>query len=149
MSNAIEHVRAFAGLQARLVFSLCNSCCGLKQLELNGIPKGGSLVLNNDVWGFQRHGSGVLFKAIKDGTVIDAHLGIFKAPDAFDAWRLLQYFESVGIGSAEYANASYGVATERQVEALLEKLCKEGHLVALGENGQYRLSVPTDSSPLG
>lgn len=144
MSNAIEHMRIFAEVQAGLVFTLYNPSCGLRQLELNGIPKGGSLVLNKDIWSFQRHGSGVLFKANKDGTVIDAHLGMLKAPDAFDAWRLLQYFESVGVGSVEYANVSYGVAAERQVESLLEKLCKEGHLVALG-NGLYKLSVLTDS----
>lgn len=147
MSNAIEHVRAFAATQARLVFLLCGPSCGLKQLEPNRIPKSGSLVLNNDVWGFRRHGSGVLFKSSKDGTVIDAHLGMVKVPDAFDAWRLMQYFESMGIGTAKYADVPYKVATERQVEELLEKLNKDGHLVSLGDNKLYKLVMLSTPPP--
>jgi hypothetical protein len=112
------------------------------------IPKSGSIVLNNEVWCFQRHGSGVLFKSSKDGTVIDAHLGMIKAPDAFDAWRLMQYFESMGVGIAKYDDATYEVETERQVEVLLEKLSKDGHLAALGENKLYKLVILSNPAPV-
>jgi hypothetical protein len=70
-----------------------------------------------------------------------------KVPDAFDAWRLMQYFESMGIGTAKYADVPYKVATERQVEELLEKLNKDGHLVSLGDNKLYKLVMLSTPPP--
>jgi hypothetical protein len=64
-------------------------------LFLLKIPK--SVLINTlqETWEFQKHGSGILFKGNESGKVIDAHREIIDHSEAFDSWRLSQYFESL------------------------------------------------------
>jgi hypothetical protein len=142
MSNLIEHMRKFVAIQTGLIHALCDSRGGLEQSGLDRIPRAGSLVLDDNEWYFHKHGSGVSFKAKKDGTVIDAHVETIEAPDAIDAWRLFQYFESIGVSCVECCSTSrHDVTSERQIEAMLAPLLEEGRLIALKRNGLYRLST--------
>ena len=45
-------------------------------------------------WSVTAHGLGVMFTDPKTKIVVDAHVGFIDAPNAFDAWRLVQYCES-------------------------------------------------------
>lgn len=49
----------------------------------------------NDTWAVAVHGVGVRFTGTKTEEVVDAHVGLFDFPDAFDAWRLGLYAESI------------------------------------------------------
>jgi hypothetical protein len=49
----------------------------------------------NDSWAIVVHGVGVRFTNARTEEVVDAHVGMFDFPDAFDAWRLELYAESI------------------------------------------------------
>ncbi|WP_390620931.1 DUF6896 domain-containing protein [Thalassoglobus neptunius] len=46
-------------------------------------------------WRLQAHGLGVMFTNIATNTIVDAHNEFFGSPSAFDAWRLVQFTESI------------------------------------------------------
>ncbi len=94
---------------------------------------------NDGFWEFQKHGAGVSFNETGAGTVVDAHIEMFDLPDALDAWRLVQYFESRGVEIVGYRNESFDVTNERKVEALLACLLEDGKLSTVGRGGLYRL----------
>ncbi len=56
----------------------------------------------DDTWALAVHGVGVRFVGTKTGAVVDAHVGLFDSPDAFDAWRLESYAESIRSGLEDF-----------------------------------------------
>ncbi len=56
--------------------------------------------IDGTTWSAKAHGLGVLFSNTVTKTVVDAHVGFIDAPTAFDAWRLVQYCESL-LGTIE------------------------------------------------
>jgi hypothetical protein len=55
------------------------------------------IVADGEKWSVGAHGVGILFENERTHEIVDAHEGMFDAKDAVDAWRLLQFGESVGI----------------------------------------------------
>ncbi|MEC4813901.1 MAG: hypothetical protein SAK29_11605 [Scytonema sp. PMC 1069.18] len=76
-------------------------------------------------WKFQRHGVGIYFIGSQSGKVVDVHLGVFKHPKAFDAWRLVQYFESIGIQNIVYCSKIFNFTEEEQIESLLNCILQD------------------------
>src|SRR3712207_908778 len=60
-------------------------------------PKSGEVLADGELWSFRRHGSGLAFKS-NAGVVIDMHRALLD-PGLFDAWRLLQYLESIQVSA--------------------------------------------------
>lgn len=87
-------------------------------------PKTGLLSAIDEEWKFQKHGIGICFENIKSGKTIDAHNGIGTSKKFFDAWRLMQYFESVGIDIIIWKSKSYYTENDDELDKLLEILSK-------------------------
>lgn len=87
-------------------------------------PKTGLLSAINEEWKFQKHGIGICFENIKSGKTIDAHNGIGINKKAFDAWRLMQYFESIGIDEIVWKSKPYYTENDNELDELLEILSK-------------------------
>ncbi|MER0044481.1 hypothetical protein [Pseudomonas sp. MGal98] len=60
-------------------------------------PKGGSVVVGNDVLVFKKHGAGLKFsrETSEPYLVVDVHQAVDKGY-LFDEWRVLQFLESCG-----------------------------------------------------
>ncbi len=54
-----------------------------------------TIIIEGTTWLTRAHGLGVLFSNPRTKVVVDAHVGFLDAPTAFDAWRLVQYCESL------------------------------------------------------
>jgi hypothetical protein len=138
--DVIDHLRIYVSVQRGLIFALCELDGVEETPGLTGVPWLGSLAHNDSFWEFQKHGAGVSFSKTSTGTVIDAHIEMFDAPDAFDAWRLVQYFESSCVESVGYQNELFDVTNERKVEDLLDRLHRDGKLSTLNRGNLYHLS---------
>lgn len=107
---------------------------------LNNCPRNGYINVSNKNWYFQRHGNGVCFIEQDNGQVIDVHLKMLEHPDAFDAWRLIQYFESVEIERLSYKmDVIEEVNHENVIENLLKRLLHDGVIQLISSHNLYKL----------
>jgi hypothetical protein len=83
--------------------------------EVLNLPCHGQIDIDGTTWTFQRHGAGLRFTSASDGRVVDMHQSLPRS-DVIDAWRLLQYLESQGVGELEFA------AVEEALNAIAERL---------------------------
>jgi hypothetical protein len=97
-----KRLENFVQLQISLVGVLKNQYSEVSDWELLlDLPKRGTFSCNEEEWEFRQHGRGVCFQQRHGrGMVIDVHRGL-NHPEDFDAWRLLQYFESLGLPESE------------------------------------------------
>ncbi len=75
-----------------------------------------TITIDNSTWTTIVHGLGVMFANLNTKTIVDVHIGFIDAPTAFDAWRLVQYCESL-LGTNE---------DMKSWEKTLENLVREG-----------------------
>ncbi|GEM_PF-1205942 len=97
-----KQLKNLVRLQISLVGVLKNQYPEVSDWELLlELPKRGTLNCNEEEWEFRRHGRGVCFQQ-RHGKrmVIDVHRGL-NHPEDFDTWRLLQYFEALGLPESE------------------------------------------------
>jgi hypothetical protein len=99
-------------------------------LFLLKIPKSDLIDTVEETWEFQKHGSGILFKGNKSGKVIDAHREIIDHSEAFDSWRLSQYFESLEYSNIIWESNEFLADDDDDLDKLLE-LLEEEHIVKL------------------
>ncbi len=99
-------------------------------------PRSGSILSQEEEWQFQRHGVGICFAGQKSSKVVDAHVGMLEYPQAFDAWRLFQYFESIGIEKIRYLSDVFDVSDEDSIENLLICLLQDGLIVIASKQGK-------------
>jgi hypothetical protein len=126
-------IRGFVNLQTKLIGSFMDAFPQVTDwLLLREVPKSGELIVDAEPWTFRRHGSGVQFENAR-GVTVDTHRAL-PDPGIFDAWRLVQYFESLGV--------SIGFPIEEAaVEARLADLSKSGHIRPVGKEASYRFAV--------
>ncbi|NJO97944.1 MAG: hypothetical protein HC764_19720 [Pleurocapsa sp. CRU_1_2] len=106
-------------------------------LFLLKIPKSGLINTLQETWEFQKHGSGILFKGNESGKVIDANREIIDHSEAFDSWRLSQYFESLEYSNIIWESSEFLADDDDDLDKLLE-LLEEEHIVKLVPN-RYKL----------
>ena len=82
------------------------------------------------MWSFKKPGLGLRF-ASSQGVIVDVHRWLGR-PELFDAWRLLQYVESIAPSTAD-------AATEAELEASLEQLRGSGQIERATVEGGFRL----------
>lgn len=136
----ISELNDFAQTQKELIASFCqkySSSSELSDLFLLKIPKSGLINTSEETWEFQKHGSGILFKGNKSGKVIDAHREILDHSEAFDSWRLSQYFESLKYSNIIWESKEFLADDDDDLEKLLE-LLKEKQILKLVPN-RYKL----------
>lgn len=97
---------------------------------LTDFPRSGELRLGGESWMFKRHGAGLMFTN-SAGMVVDIHRDIV-TPQAFDAYRLAQYIESL----VPKASASM---EETEPQARLDRICKSEITTRLNLMGDFFL----------
>ena len=114
----LQELREFANLQASLIQALlASSPDAHDEFTLRGrVPDQLSL---DGTWRVRVHGVGVRFVRTSPSTVVDAHVGMFEAPRAFDIWRLEQYFRSRRSGTQ---------TSETELRAGLNSLLQAGSI---------------------
>lgn len=120
-------VGEFVELQYNLIFAFQQTFPHLNDWEyMLDFPRSGNFYALGEEWKFQRHGKGICFTGHKSGKVVDAHAGISAYPKAFDAWRLEQYFDSIGVENTVYKFNVFNILDEASAEKLLDALLKDG-----------------------
>lgn len=95
-TSTVEFLCAYVSKQKRLVRDLFLKSSELTD-ELDLRDKTCSEVqCDGELWKVVPHGAGVRFENVASKEVVDVHLGLFEAPDAFDIWRLEENADSVG-----------------------------------------------------
>lgn len=138
--DAIDHLRQFVGLQRLLWQALRERHSGALTAGLPSIPKHGQLAIENEVWEFQRHGSGVLFSEVSGKRRIDLH-DAFAGPEKVDPWRLATYFGSLGRTGEKLVSRAAGNrgTLEERIGSWLARLASQG-VLCTEEDGLYKFS---------
>jgi hypothetical protein len=101
-------------------------------INLLDFPRYGDIKTPSGNWKFQLHGSGLNFVGPR-GTIIDVH-DMVSNFEIIDAWRILQFLESMDVIEEDELEIS-------EVEAALNQLTVDGVLIAVeGNKGKYHLS---------
>lgn len=140
----ISELNDFTQTQKELIVSLSKKYSSRSRqidLFLLKIPESGLINTLAETWEFQKHGSGILFKN-ESGKVIDAHREIIDHSDAFDSWRLSQYFESLKYSTIIWESNEFLADDDDDLDKLLE-LLKEKHIVKLVSSRYKLYKLPT------
>lgn len=136
----ISELNDFAQTQKALIVSLSKQYSSRSRPRdsfLLEIPKSGLINTLEETWAFQKHGSGILFKGNESRKVIDAHREIIDHSEAFDSWRLSQYFESLKYSNIIWESNEFLADDDDDLDKML-KLLEEEHILKLVPN-RYRL----------
>lgn len=121
-AEAVQIISEFVELQNNLN-------CEFRQIYPNvtksfsaNCPRQGLLSLQEEKWTFYKHGVGVYFQSEKSYIIVDIHSGFVDYPRAFDAWRLVQYFESKGIEQIYYLTDVYDLTNKENNEDIIGDL---------------------------
>lgn len=112
-------IHDYVSLQQKLVSeAVCKLDPGATEYDFEeSLPT--TIGVDNSKWATKVHGLGVMFANLKTKTIVDVHVGFIDAPTAFDAWRLVQYCESL-LGRNE---------DMKSWEKTLETLVREGAIM--------------------
>lgn len=123
-SNLLDLIIQFDGAQTQVLNSLHLLHPSIRLTPHHQWPARVELELVDVTWRGVRHGIGYRFEA-SDGRVVEAHDSIKAPPYPFDAYRLEQYADAIGVQLASVENVTFSVddtlAFERCL-ALLEEL---------------------------
>lgn len=111
---------------------------------LTVLPRCGSISIEDSIWEFCKHGAGVMFTSLCGGEVIDVHRYPPIHSKEFDAWRLIQFFESKGIAEVDYKSNTISVETEPCIDELLRCLLRDGVIAALDEAPSVYVLIDLD-----
>ena len=127
--------------------SLCQKVIGEYCLQddvsvVFSVPKIGVIDLNGERWTFKRHGSGIRFTSSDRGHVIDAHRTVVSYPAGFDAWRLLQFLETIDTANLELAQETGGLEDETKINELLSSLSAQGVIAPVEHSAGLYVKSP-------
>lgn len=126
--SALDLLGDYSELQAALCGAFEKNYKVENKELLIGAPKSGFLSVAGGYWEFEVHGKGVRFQSANTGVVVDVIEGVFRYPESFEGWRLVDYCESNGIESVEFEGGKYDAAEPRQLDALLVEMANRGVL---------------------
>lgn len=127
-----ELLSKFSALQFALISEFFEIFPSAGQDFMRDVPKNGEISVKGEMWQFRKHGQGVRFYHPESGRIVDSHRfygGIF---DVIDAWRIMQFAESVGMSAL----------TEQAIEDSLMLSVRSGILRQIGHARAYRLISP-------
>lgn len=131
IDSMIMHIRALVTLQSKIFNAFQTAFPEVQDWKfLMSCPKAGQLIIDGEQWSFKKHGAGLVFTS-KKGVRVDMHRSV-SDPAVFDAWRLLQYIESLNPQKSQLNEAELGLK--------LNELAGVGHLYQAEEKGSYRLN---------
>ena len=114
-----------------LKYGLATNC-----KALTNIPWSGLLPLSEETWEFRKHGEGVLFVNLANGTVVDAHKFPERHSSCFDVWRLGQYFHSKRIYKLNVGSLLFDAENGASLSAMIAKLIQLNKITT-GSEGQF------------
>ncbi|BES85052.1 hypothetical protein PEC302107_33980 [Pectobacterium araliae] len=123
MMNEREIIN-FISLQEMLMKAFFIAYPSLKDFDfLLDFPKKGTIFVNDNEWGFIKHGKGIKFLISNDKTDAVVDINNIKNPKLIDIWRLSQYFPS---------------HHDHEIKGLLDGMVESGVLQKISEK-QYEL----------
>ncbi|MEI7377460.1 MULTISPECIES: hypothetical protein [Dickeya] len=123
MMNEREIIR-FISLQEMLMKAFFISYPSLKDFDfLLDFPKKGTVFVNDDEWGFVKHGRGIKFLISNDQKEMVVDINNVKNTKLIDIWRLSQYFSSYN---------------DHEIKRVLDGMVQAGILQKISEK-QYEL----------
>ncbi|MBF2016002.1 MAG: hypothetical protein IGS23_12515 [Rivularia sp. T60_A2020_040] len=149
-AEAIQIISEFVELQNNLILAFRQIYPNVSKSFSVNCPRQGLLSLEGEKWTFDKHGVGVYFQSEKSDIIVDIHAGFVDYPQAFDAWRLVQYFESKGVEQIYYLTGVFDLTNKANnediVDDLLEHLLEDNIIqVAFAKLNLYRLkNIATD-----
>ncbi|WP_249688282.1 DUF6896 domain-containing protein [Pectobacterium polaris] len=88
-----REIISFIRLQEILMKAFFIAYPGLKDFDfLLDFPKKGTIFVNDNEWGFIKHGKGIKFLISNDQKEAVVDINDIKNPRLIDIWRLSQYF---------------------------------------------------------
>ncbi len=121
-AEAVQIISEFVKLQNNLNLAFRQIYPNVTKSFSANCPRQGLLSLQEEKWTFDKHGVGVYFQSEKSYIVVDIHSGFVDYPQAFDAWRLVQYFESKGIEQIYYLTDVYDLTNKENNEDIVSDL---------------------------
>lgn len=97
--------------------------------HLTDAPRFGSVTTSDACWEFTRHGRGFRFEEIPSGSVVDILVYKPSEPEFFDALRLAEYVESIGVSELLFAGVAVDATSERAIERQFAAMLQSGLLV--------------------
>ena len=97
--------------------------------HLTDAPRFGSVTTSDVYWEFARHGRGFRFKGVPGGPVVDILVYMPNEPEFFDALRLVEYVESIGVTELHFAGIAVDATSERAIERQFIAMLQSGRLV--------------------
>lgn len=110
----------FSNLQKDILAAFFEAFPSYSDDFMASVPKHGELIVDGNVWTFHRHGMGVMFKNKITKIVIDAHRIYNDVPNAIDAWRFMQFLESLGVSSVNEQDIEQSLRSAVESSVLVE-----------------------------
>lgn len=116
MNSLMAEIKMFISTQEKLTKALLMKYpdCTNHSLLFN-LPKRGEIEVDGRCWNFKKHGVGVEFSNVDDGTIVDVCERIDQ-PNLFDEWRLSLYLESTHKESSELKDDLSGLRESGQIQ---------------------------------
>ncbi len=118
-TKRIQWIREYVVLQEQLVseaVSKLDPAATEFDFEYSLPP---TIAISGTTWSTKAHGAGVMFVNPRTKTIVDVHVGFMDSPNTFDAWRLVQYCESI-LGTKEDFTSW---------QSTLDELARDGRII--------------------
>lgn len=123
-----EIVASLVSLQKALYLALQCQYSFTDHEFLTDAPRFGNVTTSDIFWEFTRHGRGFRFEAVPSGEVVDILIYKPKDPEFFDALRLSEYAESIGIDELSFLGDVVDACSEKAIERQLCLMVTSGTL---------------------
>ena len=134
----LEAIHRFLDLQESLRSAFFEQYPELRsRVSIVFAPKRGEIGKGGE-WAFQRHGTGMAFRELARGTIVDVP-SFEEEPLTFDAFRLVTFLESIGVATVEDGDAVIPV-TDSTIAEYLRVLLSRNDLIA-GPYGTFKLRI--------
>lgn len=121
--EAVKIILEYVELQTHLLSEFWQLYPNFKNANsLFNFPSAGYIVAQDEKWEFQRHGKGMCFTATQSEKIVDIHVGLREYPQAFDAWRIVQYIESIHLEHISYLSDTFDINNKLYNEDIIEEL---------------------------
>ena len=130
-------IKNFVAIQRQLLELIQKNQPLIDREAFHDLPKRGFLRLNGSEWRYKRHGKGLSFVQAETGVEVDTH-DLIEHPEAFDAWRILLYCESLKLVHISHQGAIHEISAS-ELDRLFKELTLNGELLPLGVYGEHFL----------
>jgi hypothetical protein len=149
MEQALETIREYARVQAGLLAATQRMYPEVDHDKyLLSTDRAGTVPWSDETWTFRRHGKGLCYTGATSRRIVDVHSDGAQHPRGFDAWRLVQYFESLRTSALWFEGHRYDTSDVDAVDELLAAMAHGGAVERVpGHVSLYVLGTDNHPSP--